>query len=101
MTIKHFTALFIIVLGIWANLALQDALAESNVLDWELRQLHQPSPALLKRENRGQVTIYDRLPSDEIDKAMDHQFDRIDKMMFIRTQYPVDDDELMVDDGCD
>lgn len=65
---------------------------------WERRQLHHPSDKLLKMEQRGRVTIYDGLQESEVNKAMDEQFDRIDRMMFIRMKT---EDGYGLDDGCD
>lgn len=65
---------------------------------WERRQLHHPSDKLLKMERRGRVTIYDGLQETEVKRAMDEQFDRIDRMMFIRIKT---EDGHGLDDGCD
>jgi hypothetical protein len=103
MTKQHLLALLVIALGIWANLEFQDALAAAHGQDmnWEIRQLHAPSPVLLAREQRGHVTIFDGLPSTEVDRALDQQFGRIDKMMFIRTRHVSEDGSVTMDDDCD
>lgn len=88
MNIKELFALALIVLGILLNLKLQDAMAVGDGPDWALKQLHNPSSALLAQEARGQVTIFDGLPVDEVDRALDQQFGRIDSMMFVRTRHP-------------
>lgn len=51
--------------------------------NWQLKQLHSPSEGLAKAERGGRVTIYDGIHGQEIDRAMDEQFDRIGNMMFI------------------
>ncbi|MCB1772861.1 MAG: hypothetical protein KDI88_04545 [Gammaproteobacteria bacterium] len=103
MTKQHLLALLVIALGIWANLEFQDAIAvaQGHDMSWEMKQLHEPPPFLLAREERGQVTIFDGLPSTEVDRALDGQFDRIGRMMFVRTRHVSDDGDVTVDDDCD
>ena len=101
MNIKHTLALLTIVLGIWASLEFQNALAEEYLGQHEVDSLHHPSPGLLAREQRGQVTIYDGLTSTEVDKALDQQFERITNLMFVRTRHVEDDGDVTVDDDCD
>lgn len=103
MTKQHLLALLVIALGIWANLEFQNsiAVAQGHDVNWDMKQLHEPSPFLLAREQRGQVTIFDGLPSTEVDRALDRQFGRIDRMMFIRTRHVSDDGQVSVDDDCD
>jgi len=103
MTKQHLLALLVITLGIWANLEFQDAIAvaQGQEMNWEMKQLHAPSPFLLAREQRGQVTIFDGLPSTEVDLALDQQFERMDNLMFIRTRHVSDDGDVTVDDDCD
>ncbi len=46
--------------------------------------------------------IYDSLDNETVELAMNEQFDRIENMMFVRTQYIQEDGEYEVeDDGCD
>jgi hypothetical protein len=83
-------------------LSVQGVAAEPGVdanLTWERAQLFHPSKALLLAEAEGRVTIYDGLYRDEVEQAMDQQFGRIDRMMFIRTQARTDSDEV-TDDDC-
>jgi hypothetical protein len=53
---------------------------------WQLAMLFEPSAAQLKAEERGRVFIYDGIKSTDVQRVMDRQFDRLDSMMFIRTQ---------------
>ena len=99
--IKEAVLWILIIAGIAVNLAFQDSLAGEAEESWELEQLHEPSPALLKREDAGRITIYDGLYMNEIDKAMDEQFDRIGSMMFIRTKHVEEDGMLYEDSDCD
>ena len=70
--------------------------------DIQHKMLFTPSDYLLKAEARGRVMIYDGLKSETIDKAMDDQFDRIDKMMFVRSLYPQENGEYKLEnDSCD
>lgn len=101
MSIKELFALAFIIIGILLNLKLQDAMAEGDGPDWALKQLHNPSSALLAQEARGQVTIFDGLPVDEVDQALDQQFGRIDRMMFVRTRYPTPGEAPAHDSDCD
>ena len=101
MTRKEIAALVVITTGIALNLLFQDALATEIGVDWELNQLHNPSPALLDIERSGRVTIYDGVEVAEVDKAMDDQFDRIDSMMFVRVKQPTADGGFYVDSDCD
>lgn len=101
MTIKELAALTTVFAGIVANLMFQDALAADANSDWQLTQLHAPSPTIRKMENAGRITIYDGITVTEIDHAMDAQFDRIGSMMFIRTKYPADDGTYYEDSDCD
>ena len=56
--------------------------------DIELRRLFEPTPSELRAERAGRIYIYEGLKEDDIVKAMQEQFDRVDSMMFIRVQHP-------------
>ena len=73
MNIKYALALALIIIGIILNLKLQDAMAEGEDIDWELQQLHDPTPARLTRLQRGRVTKHDGLPAEEFERALDEQ----------------------------
>jgi hypothetical protein len=68
---------------------------------WQLNQLHSPSEGLARAEGRGRVTIYDGVRDQEINRAMDEQFDRIDNMMFIRTPEETPTGEVVYQDDDD
>ena len=69
--------------------------------DWQLAMLFDPSAAQLKVEERGRVFIYDGIKSTDIQKVMDSQFDRLDNMMFVRTQSVSEDGNVeSEDDDC-
>ena len=67
------------------------------------RRLMEPSGKELTDESRGKVFIYDGLEADKVDRAMDEHFERIDSMMFTRTQYPAPSGNgtVTADDGCE
>jgi len=68
---------------------------------FQYNALFNPSPAQLVAEARGRVMIYDGLDNEVVEHALDKQFDRIEHMMFIRTQQTQPDGEVIVeDDGC-
>jgi hypothetical protein len=76
----------------------------------EKRRLFSPTPAELSAEARGRIYIYDGLRDVDIDHAMEHDFERIEAMMFIRTKKTDQDGEVLKspetgmevveDDGC-
>jgi len=71
---------------------------------YDLRRLMQPSAAELASEERGHVHIYDSLEINEVDVALDANFDRIQNMMFTRIHHlpPTGAGPMEVeDDGCD
>lgn len=64
--------------------------------------LFNPSMGQLLAENSGRVMIYDGLKIETVNKAMDEQYDRIDNMMFVRTEHPQKDEETIIEDeDCD
>ncbi len=74
-------------------------LAESS---FQMNVLFNPGSSLLVAEAGGRVMIYDGLKSETVDKALDEQFERIENMMFVRTQYQQEDGEYAaLTDDCD
>ncbi len=69
---------------------------------YQLKVLFTPSKGDLQAEAKGRVMIYDSLKNETVDKAMSEQFGRIDKMMFIRTQYEQENGDYDTEeDSCD
>lgn len=69
---------------------------------YQLKVLFIPTKSDLEAESQGRVMIYDSLKNDTVEKALDEQFWRIDKMMFIRTQYIQENGDYETEeDGCD
>jgi hypothetical protein len=60
-----------------------------------------PSEAVLLAEHLGRVTIFDGLDSRVVDRALDEQYERIDRMMFVRTRHVQQDGSVESDDDCD
>jgi len=70
--------------------------------DYQLKVLFTPSDINLQAETEGRVMIYDGLKSETVDQALNEQFGRIDKMMFVRTQHIQENGDIEVEeDGCD
>ena len=84
---------------------------QNKILNWQMKQIYQPSQHLLERENRGFVNIYDGFTDAQVDQVMDQKFERIDNMMFTRVKKtdiqgailkdPVSGQDIVEDDGCD
>jgi hypothetical protein len=71
---------------------------------YDLRRLMQPSAAELAAEEKGRVHIYDSLEINEVNAALDENYERIENMMFIRINHlpatgsgPAE----VEDDGCE
>ncbi len=70
--------------------------------DYQTNVLLSPSSGILEAEAKGRIMIYDSLENETVERAMSEQFERIENMMFIRTQYIQEDGEYEVEDeGCD
>jgi len=61
------------------------ALAEE-LRDIELRRLFDPTEAEVASEAEGRIYIYDGLTDVDVQRALNEEFDRVEHMMFIRTQ---------------
>ena len=100
-----------LILGLLLNVAVWWATEVKGHEDWQLRRLHDPTDRELLVERQGRVIIYDGLKDNQVEEAMDAEYDRIENMMFIRTVVtnsrgePLRDSqsgELIVeDDDCD
>ncbi len=75
--------------------------------DYQHRRLLEPTAAERRHEARGGIYIYDGMPTQLVDRALDREFERIDSMMFIRvrdlpaTGAGLAEDENDNDDECD
>jgi hypothetical protein len=65
---------------------------------YQYKVLFNPSETNLASEKRGRVMIYDGMTEEEVDFAMEHQFDRIENMMFINTKRRTETGEYVEDD---
>jgi len=71
---------------------------------YDLRRLMHPSAAELASEENGSIHIYDSLEINEVNAALNKNFERIQNMMFIRIQHlpPTAAGPTEIeDDGCD
>ena len=65
---------------------------------YQYKVLFNPSEANLASEKRGRVMIYNGMKEEEVELAMENQFDRIENMMFINTQRRTETGEYVADD---
>lgn len=106
MGILHRTGAFSAVLISTATMAVQGAdnqASASPSRDWQLNRLMAPTPSQLAAESRGQVFIYDALEINQVESAMDKNFERIENMMFIRIHHPAEaegEPPSVEDDDC-
>ena len=68
---------------------------------FQMNALFNPSQAQLRAEERGHIMIYDNLDSEDVERALDQQYERIENMMFTRIRHSAPDGAVSVeDDGC-
>jgi hypothetical protein len=82
----------------------------ADVRDIELRRLFAPTNSELRAEDAGRIYIYEGLRDTDVARAMNEEFDRVESMMFIRTQKtdkkgevkkdPETGTAIVEDDGC-
>ena len=83
---------------------LHETLASSSDASYDMRRLMRPTPAELASEEKGHIHIYDSLEINEVNIALDENFDRIQNMMFTRIHHllPTGSGPAEVeDDGCE
>lgn len=69
---------------------------------YQLKVLFTPTKSDLGAEANGRVMIYDSLKNETVEKALNEQFGRIERMMFIRTQVIQKSGEYETEeDNCD
>jgi hypothetical protein len=78
---------------------------------WQNNILFNPNESTLERERSGTVMIYDGISHQEIERAMQEQFNRVEAMMFVNIVHTNKDGEVLrdpvtkpgldFDDGCD
>ena len=93
------------------SVALSACASVTQPLTWQQRRLEQPTEAELQWEGAGHVMIYEGMKDREVERAMDHHFNRVQGMMFIKTLVTDDDGSPVKDpktgkfvtehDGCD
>lgn len=84
------------------SLSLFASASAAEQADWQWEMLIHPSQQQIALEEKGRVFIYDGLRDQQVEAAMDKDFDRIGSMMFVRTLMPPagGEPEYVVDDGC-
>ncbi|MDH3762504.1 MAG: hypothetical protein OEU50_16095 [Gammaproteobacteria bacterium] len=90
-----------IIIAIFMSVLAMTPLQASTQDSYQERLLFSPGLETLQAEARGRIMIYDGLKNKTVEKALDHQFDRIENMMFVRTVYVQENGELEVEDDCD
>lgn len=90
-------------------LATGNTFAAQQYEKWQKQRLMQPTKPQLENERRGHIFIYDGMSEQDVDRAMDQAFGRIDSMMFINIKTKEDggnvpstnnDTSDTDDDGC-
>lgn len=64
----------------------------------QLRRLLEPTPAELAQEREGRIYIYESLTKEDIERAMEAEFNRVESMMFIRVPKTDESGEIMRDE---
>jgi hypothetical protein len=105
--INH-TLMILTILSVYSHAALA---VDDQQQSWQLSLLFNPSDQQYEMERRGRVFIYDGLRDNQIEQALDDQYERIEGMMFVNTVLtddngvPLTDPQtgevLVEDDGCD
>lgn len=66
---------------------------------WQLRRLFEPTERERKHERQGNVYIYEGLTDRDVEDAMSREFGRIEYMMFLGTLQTAPDGRLRRDAG--
>ncbi len=77
---------------------------ETAVYLWQKKQLLTPDESTVQYEKAKQkVVIYEGLTIEDVEKALNQQFDRVEHMMFVGTVLPPTADGVFQkeEDGCD
>lgn len=90
-----------IIIAIFVSALSMTPLHASTQDGYQERILFSPDLDTLQAESRGRIMIYDGLRNETVEQALDHQFGRIENMMFVRTVYVQENGEQEVDDDCD
>lgn len=76
-------------------------ISSAHAADFQQNVLLNPSSHQLEAESNGRVMIYDQMDNETVELALNTQFDRIENMMFVRTQYIQKDGSIEEDDDCE
>lgn len=70
--------------------------------DFQLQRLNAPTEHQVLAEAKGKIYIYEGLTVNQVDTALDNNFERMDAMMFTRiVQRDKNGIDIIEDDGCD
>lgn len=94
-----------------ASITAQTRADDTIAIKWKTNMLYQPSADQLRREQQGHVFIYDGMKDKDVDRVMNTQFERLNRMMFTRVVVtnergdpnldPETGEVEILDDGCD
>ena len=76
---------------------------EDRIYQIQKKRLDRPSRVVRKAEQlRQSVFIYESMKQQDVENAMEQQFDRIENMMFIKTRLLNEEgEEEIEEDGCE
>ncbi len=84
-----------------ASIATLTIISSAHAADFQQNVLFNPSSLQLEAESNGRIMIYDQMDNETVELALNTQFQRIENMMFVRTQYLQEDGSIEEDDDCD
>jgi len=96
------TGLLLLIAAILGSATAPVRAADDRFSAYQQKVLFNPGESVRKAEARGRVTIYDGVDEQQVEAAMDTQFERIEHMMFVRVRRSSEDGTASYDDdGCD
>lgn len=96
------TGLLLLIAAILSSATAPVRAADDRFSAYQQKVLFAPGESVRKAEAGGRVTIYDGVDEQQVEAAMDTQFERIEHMMFVRMRRSSEDGPASYDDdGCD
>ena len=102
--VKRFCCNFLLPILLASGLSASIYAEESAVYQWQKKRLLNPSEITVQKEKQAQkVFIYEGLKLEDVEKALDQHFDRVEHMMFVGTLLPPTSAGIRQkeQDGCD